>query len=131
MKLYKTDNYNKDFVNKNMMGPNSMLILEELTKDIPLKKGMKVLDLGCGTGLTSIFLAKEFGVEVYAVDLWISATENYRRFKYMNLDNLIIPINTDANNLPFAEDYFDVIISVDSYHYFGNNDTYFPYVKVY
>ncbi len=129
MKLYKTDNYNKDFVNKNMMGPNSMLILEELTKDIPLKKGMKVLDLGCGTGLTSIFLAKEFGVEVYAVDLWISATENYRRFKYMNLDNLIIPINTDANNLPFAEDYFDVIISVDSYHYFGNNDTYFPYVK--
>ena len=41
---------------------------------------MRVLDLGCGKGLTSIFIAKEFDVEVYAVDLWLSATENYERF---------------------------------------------------
>ena len=36
---------------------------------------MKILDLGCGKGLTSIFLAKEFGVQVYATDLWITAAE--------------------------------------------------------
>jgi len=27
--------------------------------------------------------------------------------------------------LPFANDYFDAVISVDAYHYFGNNDMYF------
>lgn len=86
---------------------------------------MRVLDLGCGTGLTSVFLAKEYGVLVFAVDLWISASDNLKRFKEMNLDDLIIPIHSDAYSLPFADQYFDAVISVDAYHYFGNNDEYF------
>lgn len=107
------------------MGPNSMMILEELTKNLPLKKGMRVLDLGCGRGLTSIFLAKEFDLEVYAVDLWTSPTENYQRFRKMGVENNIIPLCFDASTMPFANDYFDAVISVDSYHYFGNKDSYF------
>lgn len=102
-----------------MMGPNALKILEELTVGLDLHPGMKVLDLGCGKGLTSIFLAKEFGVQVYATDLWITATENYERFKSLGLDELITPIHADATELPYAENYFDAVISVDSYHYFG------------
>lgn len=122
----RTSNFSRDFITKNMMGPNSMLVLEELTQKLPIKRGMRVLDLGCGTGLTSIFLAKEFGVQVFAVDLWISATDNLARFQEMGLDHLIIPIQANALQLPFANEYFDAVISVDSYHYFGNNDNYFP-----
>ena len=59
----------ENFLKQNMMGPNSIAILEELWKDVELKKGMKILDLGCGNGLTSIFLAKEYQATVYAVDL--------------------------------------------------------------
>jgi len=117
--------YNKDFIDENMMGPNSILILEELLENVILKKGMRVLDLGCGRGLTSVFLAKEYEVTVYAVDLWISATDNYKRFKEMNVEGYTVPIHADAHELPFADEYFDAIISVDSYHYFGNNDEYF------
>ena len=126
MNLYKADKYDKNFLHKNMMGPNSMLILEELVQDVELKPNMRVLDLGCGNGLTSIFLAKEFGVKVFALDLWISATDNYKRFQEMDLEDSIIPIHADALDMPFAEKYFDAIISVDSYHYVGNNDTFFP-----
>lgn len=121
----KTKQYDKDFLAQNMMGPNSMMILEELTRKFRLQKGMKVLDLGCGRGLTSIFLAKEFEVDVYAVDLWTSPTENYQRFKKMGVENSIIPLCFDAATMPFANEYFDAVISVDSYHYFGNNDSYF------
>ncbi len=64
------------FLNENMMGPNAWLVAEELTAGLSLKKGMRVLDLGCGRGLTSVFLAEKFGVQVFAVDLWTSATEN-------------------------------------------------------
>lgn len=80
MNFYKTEKYDKNFLKENMMGPNSMMILEELLNEVPLKAGMRVLDLGCGNGLTSVFLAKEYGVQVFALDLWISATDNYRRF---------------------------------------------------
>ncbi|WP_423189852.1 SAM-dependent methyltransferase [Alkalibacterium sp. f15] len=122
---FKTEKYDKDFLSENMMGPNPMLIVEELTQNVTLKKGMRVLDLGCGKGLSSIFLAEKFGVQVFAVDLWVSATDNLKRFKQMEIDDLIIPIHSDALKLPFADGYFDAVISVDAYHYFGNNDHYF------
>ena len=107
------------------MGPNSLKILEELMQGTQIEKGLRVLDLGCGKGLTSIFLAKEYDVQVFAVDLWISPTDNYERFKALGLEKNIIPLCSDASSLPFADDYFDAVISVDAYHYFGNNDSYF------
>lgn len=118
-------NLTKEFIQSNMMGPNSITIIEELTKNCNIKKGQRILDLGCGMGLTSIYLAQKFEAQVYAVDLWISASDNYKRFKELGLEDMIIPINCDANLLPFADDYFDAIVSVDSYHYFGNNSTFF------
>lgn len=124
MNYEKTEKYDKQFVNENLMGPNALKIAEELTSTLNLQPGMKVLDLGCGKGLTSIFLAKEFGVEVYATDLWIGATENYIRFKQMGLDNLIIPIHANATDLPFAAEYFDAIISIDAYQYFGEDPSF-------
>lgn len=126
MNFYKTEKYDKNFLKENMMGPNSMMILEELLNEVPLKAGMRVLDLGCGNGLTSVFLAKEYGVQVFALDLWISATDNYRRFLKNGVDDLIIPIHADAQDMPFAEEFFDAVVSVDAYHYVGNNDTFFP-----
>lgn len=111
--------YDFDFVKENMMGPNAMKILEEVSESLKLEKGMRILDLGCGRGLTSIFLAKEYDVTVFATDLWISATDNYERIKSMGLEDRIIPIHAEAHNLPFANEYFDAAISVDAYHYFG------------
>lgn len=124
MMFTKSNQYDPDFLKENMMGPNSMKIVEELSESLKLEKGMRVLDLGCGKGLTSIFLAKEYGVTVFATDLWISATENYERIKSMDLEEQIIPIHAEAHDLPFANEFFDVAISVDAYYYFGVKEDY-------
>lgn len=124
MKFIKSNKYDKKFIDENLMGPNSMKMLEELLESVKLEKGMRVLDLGCGKGLTSILLAKEFGVQVFATDLWIDATQNYKTFKAMSLENQIIPIHADAGDLPYANEYFDAIISIDSYYYFGTEPDY-------
>ena len=55
------------------MGPSVIRLLEEA--NLPLKKGMRILDLGCGKGLSSLYLAKEYDVTVFAADLWISPTK--------------------------------------------------------
>jgi cyclopropane fatty-acyl-phospholipid synthase-like methyltransferase len=130
VKKYKTDKYNKNFLDQNMMGPNSMVILEELLGNIRLKRGMRVLDLGCGKALSSIFLAREFGVQVFAVDLWIDATENYKLLRQVRVEDLVIPLHADAHQLQFANEYFDAVVSVDAYQYFGISENYFDeYLK--
>ena len=111
--------YNFNFLKENMMGPNCIRILDELSKEFTLPPNARVMDLGCGRGLTSIFLAEEFDVQVYATDLWITATENYERIKERGLEDKIIPIHADAHDLPYADGFFDAIISIDSYYYYG------------
>ena len=120
-----SETYDKDYLKENIMGPNPIKLLEELLGIACPKKGATVLDLGCGRGVTSIFMAKEYGFRVFATDLWISATDNRKRFDAMGLTaQQIIPIHAEAHDLPYAEEFFDAVVSVDSYHYFGLDEEY-------
>jgi len=116
--------YNIKWVTENEMGPSSLWLMEFLLEKIRLENGMRVLDLGCGKAISSIFLAKEFNVQIIAADLWINASENMKRIKEENMETKIFPINAEAHNLPFADECFDAIVSVDSYHYYGTGDLY-------
>ena len=87
--------------------------------------GAVVCDLGSGQGLTSVFLAKEYGFTVYAADLWSEPEENRKFFREMGLsDEQIIPVKADAENLPFEKEFFDAVVSTDSYNYFGRDPQY-------
>ena len=124
-----SNKYDPDWIFDNSMGINALWLTEWLCEAIDLKPDMRVLDLGCGKAISSVFLAKEFGVQVWAYDLWINATDNWKRIKQEGFDNRIYPIHSDARNMPFAEGFFDVIISVDSYIYFGTDDLYLNYLQ--
>ena len=109
----RIEKYREFFTKEYLMGPNSLRLLEEMLTKYPLKEGGRVMDLGCGTGLTSMFLAKEAKVKVFATDLWIAAAQNDERFKKWGVDDSVIPIHADANGLPYAEGYFDAIVSIE------------------
>ena len=49
---------------KKIMGPNPIKLEEELLLNNRIPKGAVVCDLGSGQGLTSVFLAKEYGFKV-------------------------------------------------------------------
>jgi len=122
----RTEKYDPVWVEKNWMGPNPLQLLEELCKNMKLSPGMKVLDMGCGKGLTSVFLAKEFGVTVFANDLWIDPAENLQRFEAAGVCDKVFPFRAEAHALPYANGFFDAAISIDSYHYYGADELYFP-----
>lgn len=111
--------FTREFLRENIMGPNPLSILEELLARQPVAPGERVLDLGCGKGVTSMYLAKACKARVFALDLWIQAAENYQRFTAAGLGDAIVPLHGDANALPFAQGYFDGLVCVDAYHYFG------------
>ncbi|REF35323.1 SAM-dependent methyltransferase [Thermasporomyces composti] len=99
-----------------------------LSRDLDLKPGMRVLDLGSGMGATSVFLAREFGVRVTAADLWVSPDTAADVFASAGVADRIHAIKAEAHALPFARESFDVIVSIDAFEYFGTADSYLPYL---
>lgn len=105
-----------------MMGPNPIKLTEELMLENRTPKGAVVCDLGSGQGITSAFLAQEYGFQVYACDLWSEPAENQAFFDQLGLTReQLIPVKADALSLPFEPAFFDAVVSVDSYNYFGRD----------
>ena len=123
--------YNPEWIFKNEMGPNVLWLLEWLLEDLKIENGMRILDMGCGKVVSSIFLANEFDVEVWANDLWISATDNWNRICEAGKSKKIFPIHAEAHDLPYPDNFFDCIVSIDSYHYYGTDELYAGYIKKY
>ena len=122
-----SNKYDGQWVAENQMGPNALWLTEWLCDEMQLKPGMRVLDMGCGRAMTSIFLAKEFGLTVFANDLWINASDNWKRIREAGVEDRVFPIHAEARALPYAEEFFDAIVCVDSYFYYGTDDLYFKH----
>ena len=130
-----SEKYSAPEIMAKIMGPNPLKLEEELLTGHRIPAGSVVCDLGSGQGLTSVFLAREYGFTVYAADLWSDPEENRRFFREMGLTEAeIIPVKADATALPFEAAYFDAVISTDSYNYFGRDPAFLdekllPFVK--
>jgi cyclopropane fatty-acyl-phospholipid synthase-like methyltransferase len=124
----RSGQYNLDWIREGGMGSHPLWIAEWLSQAISLRPGMRVLDLGCGKAKSSIFLAREFDVQVWATDLWVSPGENYERIRDAGLSDRVFPLRADAHKLPFAAEFFDVITALDCYSYFGTDDLYLQYL---
>ncbi len=135
MKYVLSEKYNTPKLMEKIMGPNPIKLEEELLQDCKIPKNAVVCDLGSGQGLTSVFLAKEYGFKVYAADLWSEPEENMKFFKEMGLsEKEIVPVKADATDLPFEKEFFDAVVSTDSYNYFGRDPKFadeklLPFVK--
>lgn len=110
------------------MGPNPLWLLEDLARDLDLQPGMRVLDLGSGKGATSVFLAREFDVQVVAADWWVTADDAAAVFAKAGVSKQVQAVHAEAHVLPFEPESFDAIVSIDAFEYFGTADTYLPYL---
>jgi ubiquinone/menaquinone biosynthesis C-methylase UbiE len=125
----RASRYNPAWVLANASGgANSLWLTEWLTSALDLQPGMRVLDLGCGRGSSSIFLRREFGVQVWATDLWFGAAENIQRIRDAGVEDGVFPLHADARSLPFAPEFFDAIVCLDCFYYFGTDDLYLNYL---
>ncbi|HET9794649.1 MAG TPA: class I SAM-dependent methyltransferase [Thermoanaerobaculia bacterium] len=109
-------------------GQNPIVQAASLADAMPLSPGMRILDLGCGRAVSSIWFARELGVSVWAVDRDVSPSENLEAIRGAACEALVFPLRADARDLPFAEQYFDAAIAIDSYLYYGTDDRFLPYL---
>ena len=125
----RSNRYHPDWVvARGSGGANALWLMEWLAEWLDLEPGMRVLDLGCGRAMSSIFLHREFGVEVWATDLWFSAADNLQCVRDAGISAGVHPVHADAHALPFEPEFFDTVVSIDSFHYYGTADLYAHYV---
>jgi SAM-dependent methyltransferase len=116
------DGYSRDEMYEDFSGGGGLYLAIHMARTMRLHAGDIVLDLGCGMGQASIFLAKHYGVRVIAVDLWTSATILNDKFSARGYRDRIVPLHLDVTQeLPFADDYFDAIYCMNSFNFYGGN----------
>ena len=124
----KSDQFDIEWMLANEMGPNAVWLAEILAERMILKKAVRLLDLGCGRGMTSVFLAKAYDAKVCATDLWINVDDIWSVVSEAGMEDRVFPIQAEARNLPYAAGYFESVVSIDAYQYFGTDDLYLGYI---
>ena len=114
--------YSRDEIYEDFFGGGGLYLATHMLRTLKLKAGDHVLDLGCGKGSTSGFMAKHYGVKVTALDLWTSAEFLEQKFSAHGFDNCITAIQMDATQpLPFTKAQFDTIFCMNSFNFYGGS----------
>jgi cyclopropane fatty-acyl-phospholipid synthase-like methyltransferase len=63
------------------MGPGGLYLVSLAAKELHLQPNALVLDLGCGSAASSLYLADNYQACVIAADLWHDPGENAKRIE--------------------------------------------------
>jgi ubiquinone/menaquinone biosynthesis C-methylase UbiE len=91
--------------------PGGFLATDNLLTRTNLTEHSRLLDVGCGAGHTSAYIAKNYPGLVSGIDISESALLLAKSFyRHEPFFNRMSFEQADANNLPFADGYFDVVL---------------------
>lgn len=119
--------YSRDQIHERLAGQGGLFLAHDMAQAVSLERGQRVLDLGCGAGTTSLYLAREFGVHVSALDANVP-DDLKTRAAALGLGTHVEPVRTDCRSLPFPDSSFDVIFAMNSFFYFGAEADYPAYL---
>ncbi len=97
-------------------GQVDMTDLGELLAHLDIKKSDKVLDLGCGAGVISKYIADETGAVVTGLDYAATAIAEAKRRTAGESGRLDF-IQADINQLDLPEGSFDAVVSLDTLYW--------------
>ena len=123
------DDYSRDEIYQDFFGGGGMYLMVRMLRILNLQPGQKVLDLGCGKGETSVYLAQHCGVQVGALDLWTPAEFLIQKFAARGVTSQTSVIQMDATQpLPSVENEFDAIFCMNSFNFYGATPGFLPHL---
>ncbi len=105
----------KKFVNKIKQAEKNIKIAEKLFEHIDISSVTRVLEIGCGIGVLSSYLAKKYNWEVLGADL---DSEQIQEAKRRNPESERLKfLEADVTKLPFKNYEFNMVLSFDVLHH--------------
>ena len=94
----------------------------EVAKLVDREEPLRVLDVGCGTGYTTAGILRLGSVcEVVGVDQ--NRKQLQRAARNLNMEKTKLSLSRgDVENLPFADEVFDAVVSVGAIEYFPDSE---------
>ncbi|MCK4640656.1 MAG: class I SAM-dependent methyltransferase [Candidatus Marinimicrobia bacterium] len=111
----KMSKFEKRFVNRRNKAEKNIMKVRDKLRQIESENIKNALEIGCGIGLVSSYLANEYGIDVYGTDF---DPEEIQLAKQLNneRDTLHFKVE-DATELSFANNSFDLVISQNVFHH--------------
>ena len=119
--------YGRAGVHEGLQGQGGLFLASDMARRLTLRPGMCILDLGCGFGASSLFLATKGDVTVFAVDEDVP-DDLGERAHARGVGGRVIPVRADCRRLPFGRGQFDAVFSMNAFFYFGTDDLYPSYL---
>jgi ubiquinone/menaquinone biosynthesis C-methylase UbiE len=111
----KMTQFEKRFVNRRKKAEHNINKIRTALDKIDSGKINNVLEIGCGIGLVSAYLASELGVHVYATDF---DPDEIKLAQQLNTEKETLHFKVeDASKLSFPENSFDLVISQNVFHH--------------
>lgn len=121
----ETDPEGMDKLSKTKFKDIYPLIADQIIEKCGIKRGIGI-DVGSGPGALAIAIAKTTDLNIYSLDISSRMNEIAKRnIIKERLHHRIFPVNGDAHELPFSDDFADLIISRGSMFFWEDKETCF------
>jgi SAM-dependent methyltransferase len=103
-----------------ILGPGTLDMALPLVQAVAIRSGRRVLEVGGGTGQVATILAKAFDVTVFTLEPWHGGEDIQARATAASVGDRVIALTSKAQQLPFAADTFDAVLSINSFEMIGD-----------
>ncbi len=100
-----------------------LALTEHLAKTAGIKTGSKILDVGCGFGASSIYLAQKYSAQTTGIT--ISSVQVHmaeKAAREAGVSSIFLLMDAEAMNI---DELFDVIWSIESISHYNNKQNFF------
>jgi SAM-dependent methyltransferase len=101
-------------------GPGSLEMALPLVEAVGIRPGMRVLEVGGGSGQVATILAAHWNVHVFTLEPWEGGERIQARAAAAGVWDKVVALKLTAQHLPFAMATFDAVISIGSFEMIGD-----------
>lgn len=99
-------------VGLSVLHPGGLKATEELINECRINDSSRVIDIACGKGTTSVYLAEKYGCNVVGIDISPDLIADAIKFaRHKGVDDRVRFLVADAQNIPFPDNEFDAAVS--------------------